>query len=274
MSHYEMRIDQLNFHTEAEYDDIQSFSIGHESCIVKFFKVIREPRLLDFVERQKKAGKRIRIVTPFIPERHLDEMKTVLKDTLARPVFEDSVIVSNDFGLINYLHRVDGMRRMCLGRSLIACFDYAPWGRSIYEGELPAIQKVVAQVSLYDEKKMDFFQRYQVTEAEADLTKGSVASLRKLQQAGFRVNVHRFSILYGTQRSCYLRRRSPYQTCSGIECEQTERLEPKQLWDSTGFYEIPSDTNFPAMYLRGNQICGRSQDISCDWADGIILRMG
>lgn len=163
------------------------------------------------------------------------------------------------------------MRRMCLGRSLMACFDYAPWGRSIYENESPAIQKVVAQISLYDDKKMDLFRRYQVTEAEADLTEGSVASLRELQMAGFGINVHRASILYGIQRSCYVRRRSPCQTCSGVECEQAEKLEPKQLWDSAGFYEISPDTNFPAMYLCGNQILGKAYDIPCDWADGIIL---
>lgn len=272
MSRYEMRIDQLNFHTEAEYDGIQSFSIGHESCILKFFRVIREPRLLDFIERQKNTGKQIRIVTPFIPERHLEEMKAILRETLARPAFEASVIIVNDLGLMHYLHRIDGTRQMCLGRGLMTCFDYAPWGHSIYENESPAIQKAVAQVSLYDDEKMDLFRCYQVTEAEVDLTEGSVESLRELQKTGFKINVHHSSILYGTQRSCYIRRRSSVQTCSGIECEQIEKLEPEQLWDSAGFYEIPPGTSFPAIYLRGNQICGRAYGIPCDWADGIILR--
>lgn len=272
MSRKEIRIDQLNFHTEDEYDGIQSFSIGHESCILKFFRVIREPRLLDFVERQKSAGKQIRLLTPFLPERHLDEMKAVVRETLARPVFEGSVIIVNDLGLLHYLHRTDGTRQMRFGRSLMTCFDYAPWGRRIYENESPAIQKAVAQVSLYDDEKMDLFRRYQVAEAEADLTENSAESLRGLREAGFKVYVHRSSILYGTQRSCYIRRRSPTQTCGGIECERIEKLEPEQLWDSTGFYDVPPDAGFPAMYLRGNQICGRAYDVPCDWADGIILR--
>lgn len=273
MSCYEMRIDQLNFHTEAKYDGIQSFSIGHESCVLKFIRVIRKPQLLEFAERQKKSGKKIRIVTPFIPERHLGEVKTVLRETLARPVFEDCVVVVNDLGLMNYLHRIDEMRQICLGRGLIACFDYAPWGRSIYENESPSIQKAVAQVSLYDDEEMALFRHYQVTEVEADLTEGSAESLKELQKEGFRIYVHRSSILYGTQRSCYIRRCSSDQTCSGIECERVEKMEPDRLWDSAGFFEIPPDMNFPAMYLRGNQICGRAYDVPCDWADGIILRM-
>ena len=273
MSCCEMRIDQLNFHTEANYEGIQLFGIGHESCVLKFIRVIRDLQLLELAERQKKFGKKIRIVTPFIPERHLGEMKTVLRETLARPVFEDCVVVVNDLGLMNYLHRIDERRQMCLGRGLIACFDYAPWGRSIYKNESPSIQKAVAQVSLYDDEEMALFRRYQVTEVEADLTEGSAESLKELQKEGFRIYVHRSSILYGTQRSCYIRRRSSDQTCSGIECERVEKMEPDQLWDSAGFFEIPPDTNFPTMYLRGNQICGRAYDVSCDWADGIILRM-
>lgn len=271
MSCYEMRIDRLNFDTEGDYDGIQSFGIGHESCILKFFRVIQEPQLLDFIERQKREGKQIRIVTPFIPERHLDKMKAVLRETLMRPAFRASVIVVNDFGLMHYLHRIDGTRQICFGRSLMVCFDYAPWGRSIYENESPAVQKMVSQASLYDDKKMDFFRRCQVTEVEADLTEGSAASLRELQAAGFKINVHRSSILYGIQRSCYIRRRSCDQTCSGVECEQAEKLEVKQLWDSAEFHEISPDTNFPVMYLCGNQVCGKAYDILCDWADGIIL---
>lgn len=273
MSCRELRIDRMDFPAEADYGEVQSFGIGHESCVLKFIKVIRDPGLLEFAGRQKEAGRTIRIVTPFIPERHLNEVKAVLQEALARPVFEDSTVVVNDLGLMNYLHRVDGMRRMRLGRSLISCFDYAPWGRSIYENESPSVQKAVAQVSLYDEEEMALFRRYQVTEVEADLTEGSAESLKELQKEGFQVYVHRSSILYGTQRSCWIRRRSPGHTCGGGECERAERLEPDRLWDGAGFFEIPPDTNFPVMYLRGNQICAQPHDISCGWADGMIFRM-
>jgi hypothetical protein len=268
-----MRIDQLNFPTEVEYDGIHAFGIGHESCVLKFIRIVREARLLEFAGRQRVSGKEIRLVTPFVPERHLNEMKTVLREVLAYPVFADCVVVVNDLGMMNYIHRIDETRRMCLGRGLIACFDYAPWGRHIYEHELPSVQKAVAQVSLYDDEKTALFRHYQVTEVETDLTDGSVESLRELQKEGFKVYIHRSSVLYGTQRSCYIRRRSSDQTCSGVECEQIEKIEPYQLWDSAGFFEVPPDTEFPTMYLRGNQICGRVYDTICDWADGTILRM-
>lgn len=273
MSCCEMRIDRLDFPVETQYDEVQAFGIGHESCVVKFLKVIREPRLLEFAEGQKKRGKKLRIVTPFVPERHLDEMKAALREALTGPVFEGCTVVVNDFGLMSYLRRIDEERRMRLGRGLIACFDYAPWGRSIYGHEFASVQKAAAQVSFYDDEKMAFFRHYHVTEVEADLTEGSAESLRELRKEGFQVYVHRSSILYGTQRSCYIRRRFSGQACSGTECERAERMTPERLWDASGFFEIPPNANFPAMYLRGNQICGRACDIPSEWADGVILRM-
>ncbi len=272
MNSYEMRIDQLNFNTTASYDNISAFSIGHESCIIKFFKVIQNPILLEFVERQKKIGKQIRIITPFVPEKHLDKVKAVIKEVCNKQCFQNSVLIVNDFGLMNYIHRIDESRQMCLGRNLLACFDYAPWGYKIYETETLSIQKVITQVSFYDDEKMDFFKQYNITEIEANLTKPTIESLKEIQKAGFKINVYQSSFLYGLQRSCYIKRYSINQTCSGMECEYPEILELDELWCGAGFYKMNENIDFPLpLYIRGNQIYGKAYDIPCDWADRIII---
>lgn len=272
MNAYEMRINQLRFNTAASYDNISAFSIGHESCITKFFKVIQNPILLKFVEGQKKIGKQIRIITPFVPEKHLDKVKAVIKEVCNRPCFQNSVIIVNDFGLMNYIHRIDESRQMCLGRNLLACFDYAPWGYKIYEAETLSIQKVIAQVSFYDDEKMDFFKQYNITEIETNLTKATIESLKEIQKAGFKINVYRSSFLYGLQRSCYIKRYSINQTCSGMECECPEILELDELWCGAGFYKTNENIDFPLpLYICGNQIYGKAYEIPCDWADRIII---
>lgn len=272
MSTYEMRIDWLGFNTQKNYDNIQSFSIGHESCIIKFLMVIQQKNLLDFVKKQKKEGKQIRIITPFVPEKHLDEMKEVMKEIFREECFKDSVIIVNDFGLMSYINRIDEGRKMCLGRSLLFCLDYAPWGRQIYESESEQIQKVVSQISFYDDEKMEFYRSYHVTEIEANLTAGTMESLKAVQEAGFKVNVHKTSFLYGTQRSCYIKRYSTNQCCCGTECECVEELELDELWEDAGYYKKTDDINFPnPLYLRGNQIYGKAYDIPCDGFDGIIM---
>jgi hypothetical protein len=269
---YEMRIDRLGFNVEKNYDNIQSFSIGHESCIIKFFKVIQQKNLLDFVKKQKKAGREIRVITPFVPEKHLDEMKEVIKRICKEECFQDSVIIVNDFGLMSYINRIDEDRKMCLGRSLLFCLDYAPWGHKIYENEPEQIQKVVSQISFYDDEKMEFYREYHVSEIEVNLTAGTIESLKEIQRAGFKVNVHNASFLYGTQRSCYIRRCSPEQNCCGTECEYAEELELDELWEAAGYYKKADDINFPnPLYLRGNQIYGKAYDIPCDYFDGIIV---
>lgn len=269
---YEMRIDQLNFNIESNYSDIQAFSIGHESCIIKFFKMIKNPVLLEFLEKQKNDGKQIRIITPFVPERHLNDTKAVIEEICNEQYFENSIIIVNDLGLMSYIYRIDKSRQMCLGRSLLACFDYAPWGHKIYEEEPPHIQKVVAQVSFYDDEKMDFFREYNITEIEANLTERTIESLKEVQKAGFKINVNQCSFLYGIQRSCYIRRYSTNQTCNGTECEHAEKLELDQLWCGEGFYKTKENINFPSpLYLHGNQIYGKAYDIPCNWADRIIV---
>lgn len=272
MSIYEMRIDQLNFDTGSNYNNIQAFSIGHESCILKFLKVIRNPDLLKFVENEKNMGKQIRIITPFIPEKHLVEIKDVLAEIGDMQCFRDSVIIVNDLGLMHYIHKVDRERQLCLGRSLLSCFDYAPWGHNIYRAEDLKIQKTVSQVSLYDDEKIDFFRKYNVTETEADLTEKSAESLKEIQKTGFRVYVYQSSFLYGVQRSCYIKRYSKNQNCTGMECEYPEKLKLDEMWCGSGFYKTDEDIDFPSpLYIRGNQIYGRAHDIPCDWADGVII---
>lgn len=267
-----MRIEQLNFNTEDDYNDIQAFSIGHESCIIKFLRIIRHTTLLDFLEKQKSFGKQIRIITPFVPERHLDEMKVAINEICNESCFKDSIIIINDLGLMHYIRKVDQKRKMCLGRSLLVCFDYAPWGHQIYEDESARIQKAVSQVSFYDDEKLSFFRQYNVTEIEADITKGSADSLKAVQEAGFKINIHMSSFLYGIQRSCYIRRCRTLQNCSGMECESAQKLELDELWCGEGFYKAAEDVPFPSpLYLYGNQIYGKAYEISCDWADGIIV---
>lgn len=272
MNIYEMRIDRLNFDTNVNYDNVQAFSIGHESCILKFFKVIRHPDLRKFIEQEKNEGKQIRIITPFVPEKHLAEMKDVLIGLNNVQCFCNSVIIVNDLGLMRYIHSLDENRKMCLGRSLLACFDYAPWGHRIYEAEDLQIQKAVSQVSLYDDEKMNFFRKYNVVETEADLTEKTAESLKKIQKAGFKVYVYQSTFLYGVQRSCYIKRHNADQSCSGMECEYSEELHLDELWCGLGFYKMQENICFPSpLYIRGNQIYGKALDISCDWADGIII---
>lgn len=272
MNTYEMRIDRLNFNTNINYNNIQAFSIGHESCILKFFKIIRNPNLLKFIEKEKNMGKRIRIITPFVPEMHLAEIKAVLTEINNMPYFRDSLIIVNDLGLMHYIHKMDENRHMCLGRNLLACFDYAPWGHKIYESEDLQIQKVVSQVSLYDDEKMEFFKNYNVVETEADLTDNTAESLKEIQKAGFRVNIHQSTFTYGLQRSCYIKRYNTAQSCDGIECEYSEKLDLDELWCGTGFYKAQESIDFPSpLYIRGNQVYGKAHNIPCDWADGIII---
>lgn len=273
MSTYELRIDGSTFDPVENVDTIQAFSIGHETCAVKFLQVTCQKSHLDFLEAQRQRGKEIRIVTPFIPQLYLDAVKERLQALFQQECFTNSVVIVNDLGLMCYIHKEDPARRVCLGRSLLFSFDYTPWGEAMSASESEAVKAVVRQVNFWDDEKLAFFRRFHVTEIEANLTAGTRDSLKKIQEAGFKVNVHKGSFLYGTQRSCFVKRfsRNP-DACCEMECEGLERLELSELWEDANFYPRIEGMPFPEhLFLRGNQILGAERTTLCEDFDGIIL---
>lgn len=273
MSTYEIRIDGTRFHAEGNLDEMQVFSIGHETCAAKFLQVTHQKRLLDYLKVQERSGKEIRIVTPFIPQTYWDAVKERLQALFQQECFVDSVVVVNDLGLMSYIHKEDPGRRICLGRSLLFSFDYTPWGTDIYCSESKAVQTVVRQVNFWDDEKLSFFRSYHVTEVEANLTANTRESLKKVQKAGFKVNVHKGTFLYGTQRSCFVKRFSENPaTCCETECERLECLELSELWEAAGFHSKMDGMPFPEpLFLRGNQILGAARTALCEGFDNIIL---
>ena len=272
MRGYEMRIDSLCFDTTKTYEDIRVFGFGHESCIQKFFFLTEKKNLMDFLLEQRRMGKEIRIVTPFVPERHLKRMKEVIIQLLKMECFYDSTIIVNDYGLMNFLHRTDRKIKICLGRCLLFSFSYAPWGEKMYEDESPDIRKVVSQISFYDQEKMEFFRNLHVEEIEVNCSLGIMESLKKIQDENFRVNIHLTDFLYGAQRSCYIRRQAHDGSCNGLECETPMEIRAEALWSDGEYYDIPAETEFPdLLYIRGNKIYGDAREMSYDWCNGLII---
>lgn len=253
----EMRIDRLDFDITADYRKYESFSIGHESCILKFIQIIQNPQFIKFLMEQKKNKKTIRILTPFVPQQHLLEMKTILNRLLNEEVFRDSIIIVNDFGMLYYIHQLDSKRKICLGRTLIFSFDFTPWGELIYANERNDIQQVIKQVNFYDDIKIMFYKRFNVMSLESNITPNTLDSLIKLNEAGFDIFVHESFYLYGIQRSCYIRRLLASGQCDYTKCDSCKEISLISQWEETDTFLNEVVKYFPsALFLRGNQICG------------------
>lgn len=270
MSVKELRINKMRFAKEENYGDYQIFSIGSETCIIKFFKLVENQKLQEFLKNRKEEGKQIKIITPFVPERHLEKMKKTLKGMLESDLYRDSVIVVNDLGMMRYIHSISQDTKISIGRIMLYSMDTVPWGELLFESESEDVKKVVHQISFYDDIKMDFYRKFHVTEIEVSLTKGCVDSLKAIQEQGFKVNVHTRDVLYGTQRSCYIRRNGDFN-CEGSECEQLEELKLSKLWSAAGPFSPEKEIPFPdAIYLAGNKIVGTLEELDSSWSDAVI----
>ena len=260
MKIFEMRIDCFNFDITADYTKYESFSIGHESCILKFFQIIQHPKFIDFLKEQKQCNKKIRILTPFVPQQYLSEMKVLLNRLLRNELFSQSVIIVNYLVMLYYIHQLDPQRRICLGRTLVFSFDFTPWGELIYANESQDIQEVIKQVNFYDNVKMMFYKRFNVMSLETNITQNTLDSLIKLKEAGFDIFINESLYLYGIQRSCYIRRLSPVCQCDHLKCDQIKEIFLASQWEECESFLNDTVKYFPsAIFLRGNQICGRSR---------------
>lgn len=253
----EMRIDRFSFNLTKDYKDFQSFSIGHESCIIKFFKIFQNNEYRRFLQTQKDEGKEIRILTPFVPQCYLENMKKVLSCELSNPLFHESMIIVNDLGMMKYIHEIDPERKICLGRSLLFSFDFTPWGELIYYNETIDIQTIIKQVNLLDDIKIKFFKGFNVVAVESNITNNTFPSLQKLKEYGTDVYVNESFYLYGVQRSCYVRRYSFDNQCNYDECDAQKKITLASQWEASESFLNETTDFFPAvLFLRGNQICG------------------
>lgn len=260
MNLYEMRIDRFNFDTSENYDKYNSFSIGHESCIIKFFKIIQNTKFISFLQDQKDKGKDIRILTPFIPQNYLNTMKMTLNNLFKKSLFSESIIIINDLGMLHYIHQLYPHRKFCLGRNLIFSFDFTPWGELIYANETSQIQQIIKQVNLLDNTKIIFFKKYNVTSLESNITPNTFCSLKQLNSLGLDVYINESFFLYGIQRSCYIRRNSPDNQCDYKKCDMCQKITLTNQWEECNFFLNETVKYFPSvLLLRGNQICGQAR---------------
>lgn len=256
----EMRIDRYNFDITADYKKFNSFSIGHESCILKFFRIIQDPQFVNFLKKQKRYNKQIRILTPFVPQQHLLEMKAVLKQLLREDIFSESVIIVNDLGMLYYIHQLDPKRKICLGRTLVFSFDFTPWGELIYANESRAVQNVIKQVNFYDDIKITFYKQFNVMSLETNITPNTLDSLMKVNDSGIDIFIHESLFLYGIQRSCYIRRLSPTCRCDYKKCDQSMKISLASQWEECDIFLNDAAKYFPAvLFLSANQICGQAR---------------
>lgn len=253
----EMRIDKCSFDTNADYSSFESFSIGHESCIIKFLEIINNKDLCIFLQEQKNKGKDIRILTPFVPQSYLEKMKFTLRTLFRNSLFEESMIIVNDLGMMHYIHKVDPNRKICLGRTWTFSFDFTPWGELIYANESSSVQKVVKQVNLYDDIKIDYFKNNNVVALESNITANTVESLENIVNNGIDVYINCSYYLYGIQRSCYIRRFSHSNQCDYSKCDEYAKVSLRGQWEEGEIYCNETVNYFPSkLFMHGNQICG------------------
>lgn len=256
----EVRIDNRNFNVNADYSKYDSFSIGHESCIHKFWDIVNNKKNIEFLKVIKKEQKEIKLLTPFIPEKLWDDFSNRFKVLISSELFMNSVIIVNDLGLLTYVHKLETDRKFCMGRSLIFSFEYTPWGDMIYESEDESIKAIIKQLNFYDDDKINYYRKYNVSEIEVNYKPGIYDSIKNIEKKGIRVIVNKRDFLYGIQRSCEVKRKhNNRQDCQSL-CDDKTRICLYKIWEQAEYYD-PDNISFPTeLYISGNSITGNCFD--------------
>ncbi len=200
----EVRVSNIQQLNEVLNLDVDMVGIGNEGCSYKGFEATDLHQMIALIKKQDK-GKRIRLVTPKVPQASFDHVNRELIPILRSG--EIDYLTINDFGLLYNLIQgkvnLSGIQ-VDVGRWLI----YTP---AVNPGFLESFKE------LQDEREMDynitnhtkisFLKEYAVSGVEInfipDFLKNTAAFLK---QNHFRINGHLKYLLIAAGRSCNLAR--------------------------------------------------------------------
>lgn len=249
-------------------DNYDVVSLGSENCFhqIPSFKKITD--LLQSIDQDKE----VKIVTPFVPEESLDNMKKLLTD-LAALQRKLSVVV-NDIGILYFIHRekIDCFT-VGVGRFLERSYSLIPWNEKILSDEKEYVRESFLQTNCSDHYKMEMYRGFGVKFFELNPLEHMEKSVESLKQNGFVVDVHFGNKIVAMSRSCPVKRYYKDQDLNVCpeKCNRSIHAKFKKKWImpyNTETFEDSYKTDpelekvFPELIIRGNKYLVRSDEKS------------
>lgn len=239
----------------VDIDRYDSIGIGSESC---FHKMPDPKTLADVLNALSARGMAYRIITPFIPQRHLERAQRLLV-YLAENISDEAInLTINDMGLFHFLKKQNIAQRFALyfGRLLVSTRAQTPWINLISKLEEEKIAHTTTQNSAMYHLYIDFLLNNNICGIESNVLEPERESLQKLKDKGLAIIGHADQALCAVSRVCPTARfyGKPVPSCTAC-CDRELRLQLNKILSIRTREEIQDDRAkevMPNLLVHGN----------------------
>lgn len=159
----EIRISNLNKLDEVLRFDCDIIGIGSESCVHKLPLL---PDLLTAADKIRENGRKIRLLTPFVPEKYFDKVLNLVKDFSNE--CKKAEITINDHGLLYAFHSQSPRgTRLGLGHILSFTSEECPWYENIIRDETAEVKNGYIRCNMQSESKVKLYKKLRVLYIES-----------------------------------------------------------------------------------------------------------
>lgn len=243
----------------SNLDKYDVISFGSENCFHQIPPYAQIKELLQSIDKNKE----IKIVTPFVTEESLNNMKKLLIN-LANLQCKLSVVV-NDMGILYFMNREKfDCFTVGVGRFLERSYALIPWNEKILADETSYVKESLLQTNCSEHYKMEMYLGFGVKFVELNPLEHMEKSVEFLKKNGFIVDVHYKNKVVAMSRSCPVKRyyKNQDRNVCAERCNNNIYAEFKKKWvmpyNTESFedaYKVDQEVAniFPQLIIRGNK---------------------
>ncbi len=229
---------------------VNTVAVGDDGCIHKVPKSADAVRAREQIER---AGYKFRIVTPKLPELHIDDMVATMKNL--HSIGDNFSLTVNDFGLLYACVKHSILpKTITMGRTIARSQQDCPWLEHLHKDSREFVEQMRSQNNMYDEQKIDFFRNHNAASIETNWHPQDSSSLMKSRERGLRVGIHLGYPSVAFARACpiakYFHKSVP--ECRDL-CVRPMAMNFSQIYSGVDYQRVPlANAGIYPFLLLGN----------------------
>lgn len=239
---------------DDENSDI--IAVGSERCI---YNLPSENELVKIIKNVHSIGKRIRLVTPKVPQEHFEKVMKILKTAINSGI---DLITINDYGIMyeGYNFWKETGIKVAVGRGVSWCMEECPWYYNLLREEDAFVRKTCLMSNMENSHKLSFLKSYGITDVELEGLPGVLENI-DIIRANMNVTIHLDYPVISFSRVCHMMK---FNKCIApqctAKCHEVLKLELLKGYDGKVPYPHLKDIDeelknvIGDLYISGNLV--------------------
>lgn len=215
---------------------VNTVAVGDDGCVHKVPKSANAVKIRQEIEA---AGFAFRLVTPKLPEMHIDDMIETVRHLFS--LGDNFSLTINDFGFLYACIKHSILpKTVTVGRTIARSQQDCPWLEHLHKDSRESVEKMRSQNNMFDAIKIDYFGNRNVSSIETNWHPHDSSSLIKSRERGLRVGIHWGYPSVAFARACptakYFRKKVP--ECRNL-CAKPLAMNFSQIYSGVDYQRVP-----------------------------------